>query len=202
MSASAPAASSNTPTACLLLPWELASPSLRLPHPPACLSRLPAWLLHTPTCTPRPLHVRTPSTRPSWAAARVSHLPARVASAGTHHSCQYTHCVFPVASICTLRLPRCVASAPLHCACPVASASSHVASACGCIACTGVHIASAGACIALIDLSPISMHAGPPLSESANVVLWGEFSGQRSGVWEYAPGSNGVAERYGDLVGV
>jgi hypothetical protein len=33
-------------------------------------------------------------------------------------------------------------------------------------------------------------------------VLRGEFSGERSGVREYAPGSNGVAERYGDPVGV
>jgi hypothetical protein len=35
-----------------------------------------------------------------------------------------------------------------------------------------------------------------------NVVLWGEFSRERFGVREYAPGSNGVTEWYGDPVGV
>jgi hypothetical protein len=37
---------------------------------------------------------------------------------------------------------------------------------------------------------------------AVNVMLWGELSGERSGVREYAPGSNGVAERCGDPVGV
>jgi hypothetical protein len=37
---------------------------------------------------------------------------------------------------------------------------------------------------------------------AVNVVLWGEFSGVRSGIQEYALGSTRVAERYGDLVGV
>jgi hypothetical protein len=37
---------------------------------------------------------------------------------------------------------------------------------------------------------------------SVNVVLRGELSGERSGVREYAPGSNRVAEQYGDPVGV
>jgi hypothetical protein len=41
-----------------------------------------------------------------------------------------------------------------------------------------------------------------PCSNLVNVVLRGEFSGERSGVREYAPGGNGVAERYGDPVGV
>jgi hypothetical protein len=35
-----------------------------------------------------------------------------------------------------------------------------------------------------------------------NVVLWGEFSRVCSGIREYTPGSTGVAEQYGGLVGV
>jgi hypothetical protein len=42
----------------------------------------------------------------------------------------------------------------------------------------------------------------PLRTKIVNVVLWGEVSGVCSSVWEYAPGSNGVAEQYGDPVGV
>jgi hypothetical protein len=43
---------------------------------------------------------------------------------------------------------------------------------------------------------------GRDLLQIVNVVLWGEFSRERSSVREYTLGSNRVAEWYGDLVGV